>query len=186
MPERGCRTYEPQVPQYTWGRSVHPSVFNASRPSDELFTDPGLLPPGLSSDDGSSEESDGIASPPPEAIQASSDASHYRAYVPSQSHLHTDPLSHPPIPQYQQFSGPNDAPGTMMTNSTTTATDYPLSFLPHPPAISTCSSKKSRDKSGSSGKHHHHREPRLVATATTSSFGSSWGQSEESSCLGGF
>ncbi|KAG8913787.1 hypothetical protein FRC00_001587 [Tulasnella sp. 408] len=114
MPERGCRTYaveQQQGQQYAWGRSVHPSVFSSFRPSDELFMDPGLLPPGLSSDDGSSEESvadhcvldlsppDGIASPPPEAIQASSDQSHYRAYVPSQSHLHTDPLSHPPIPQ---------------------------------------------------------------------------------------
>lgn len=185
MPERGCRTVEQQqYQQYTWGRSVHPSVFNSFRPSDELFMDPGLLPPGLSSDDGSSEESDGIASPPPEAIQASSDASHCRAYVPSQSHLHTDPLSHPPIPQYHhQFSGPNvnDA-----TNSATNATDYSLSFLPHPPAISTCSSKKPRDKSNGGSAKHHHREPRLATTATTSAFTSSWGQSEESSCLGGF
>lgn len=164
-----------QQQQYTWGRSVHPSAFNSYRPSDELFMDPGLLPPGLSSDDGSSEESDGIASPPPEAVQANSDASHYRTYVPSQSHLHTDPLSHPPIPQYP---GPNV---NDTSNLTSGATDYSLSFLPHPHAISTCSSKKSRDKSK------HHREPRSAATATTtSSFCSSWGQSEESSCLGGF
>lgn len=176
LPERGCRDYAAEQQQY-WGRSIHPSVFGSYRPSDELFTDPGLLPPGLSSDDGSSEESDGIASPPPETIQASSDASHYRTYVPSQSHLHTDPLSHPPIPQY---SGPN-ANTFNPANSTSNATDYSLSFLPHAPAVSTCSSKKSRDKSGK-----HHREPRLVATATTSSFCSSWGQSEESSCLGGF
>lgn len=60
MPERGCRTYaveQQQGQQYAWGRSVHPSLFGSFRPSDELFMDPGLLPPGLSSDDGSSEES---------------------------------------------------------------------------------------------------------------------------------
>ncbi|KAG8989193.1 hypothetical protein FRB90_002373 [Tulasnella sp. 427] len=180
MPERGCRNYatEGQQQQFAWGRSFHPSAFNAYRPmgtSDELFMDPGLLPPGLSSDDGSSEESDGIASPPPEAIQASSDGSHYRAYVPSQSHLHTDPLSHPPIPHPSI-----DAYDTTSSSNSSNATDYSLSFLPHPPAISTCSSKKSRDKS----KQHHHREPRSAATA--SSFSSSWGQSDESSCLGGF
>jgi len=193
MPERGCREYgstssssssSSQSQSFWLGNHMHPSVLDrmASEGRFGEMYEGGLVPPPLSSDDGSSEESDGIASPPPETVCTSNGAS-YRAYVPpSQSHLHSDPLSHPPIPQ---SSSPNyDFHHHHHHHSQPVPTDYSLSFLPHAPAVTRKRSPdKSKSSSSSSHHHHHHREFRPT---TTTSFGSSWGQNDEESCLGGF
>jgi len=170
LPERNCRSYSPgggspsQQGQYQWGKELHHSMFNRDRP--DLSLDSGLLPPPLSSDDGSSEDSDGLVSPPPEVILNST------SYIPpSQSHLHTDPLSHPPISQHPHYPyGAASSHGYVEG----VPTDYSLSFLPHAPPAS-CTTKKRSDKTGK-----HHR----VSSASFNN--TSWCSSDETSCLGGF
>jgi len=198
LPDRGCREYDangassssPQGPPQNWGNHVHPSVFDrmcasgsgypTSSSSDEdgerrhsssedaeLYTSfSSMMVPSLTHDDGSSEDSDGVASPPPEAAHGLNPYHRHHQYnPPSQSHLHTDPLSHPPIPACQ-FSDDHRHPGS----------EYSLSFLPHAPSSDYTPHKKRSDRKKAS----------LTNCAPKASFGRSWAETDEASCLGGF
>jgi len=187
LPERNCRSYSPNgtpnpanpTQSSNWGKELHPSVFNRTSPNHVQFGngtyEGSLLPPPLTSDDGSSEESDGLASPPPEFVSNPPS----RQNVPSQAHLHSAPLSHPPISPYGSSSGPDTyaTSSSSYDHSSGTPSEYSLSFLPYAPSA-YCQSNK-RDK-----QHKHQQGQHRVVHPT--SFTSSWSQSEESSCLGGF
>lgn len=151
LPERGCRSYAPQGQ----GNHLHPSAFNRD---GSQFYDGSPFPPPLTHDDGSSEDSDGIASPPPEVDQHHAQSAYHRQYVPSQAHLYSEPLSHPPISRPAPSF--DDAPS-----------EYSLSFLPHASPMVSCGRKKPRS--------YYHRIPSMEVPT------SSW-QSDEASCLGGF
>jgi len=191
LPDRGCREYEgtsssPQTspattsPPQSWGNHVHPSIFgrmcagSASssdedsdrRHSSEDFDAFG--PPPLTHDDGSSEESDGIASPPPETCGTASPYHRKQYTAPSQLHLHCDPLSHPPIPNY-------DASQHLEQHQ---ATEYSLSFLPHAPSSPHSPRKRSEKKHGAG-------DYKLKRASPPCSFADSWGAADDS-CLGGF
>ncbi|KAG8962195.1 hypothetical protein FRC03_004509 [Tulasnella sp. 419] len=172
LPERHCRNYDlssappsspPSSNPVAWGNHLHPSVMLAHDSSKSRY-DNSLLAPPLVHDEGSSEESDGLASPPPElALSLPS-----TQYAPSKSHLYSAPLSHPPISQ-------SSGSGFDIYSHSSSPAEY-SAFLPHAPS-KPCSSPKRRER-----KHNHDAQLKVQPV----SFGSSWSQSEESSCLGGF
>ncbi|KAG9001412.1 hypothetical protein FRB94_004777 [Tulasnella sp. JGI-2019a] len=195
LPDRGQRdlsgaSSSPQMGQtslpQSWGNHVHPSIFgrmcssgstssdedsDQRHSSEEIYGDFSSMSmvPSLTHDDVSSEESDGIASPPPEQCHGVSSDIRQPYNAPSQSHLHSEPLSHPPISDYY------------VADSSNPSADYSLAFLPHAPSSSYTPRKRSDKKRLSVD-----GSPFSQKSIPTIG-GNSWTvEADDSSCLGGF
>lgn len=187
LPKRGCpgRTYTLQggcpkaneafLPSAMRGNHHHPSAMGASAtPRASMFNDrpnqsfcPMSLPtypiPGLVSDESSSEESDGLVSPPPEWAVSSYP-------TPLYCHPTCKPHYHSPL-------------CPIFADKSTTGAGFrdpnPMAFLPHPPAP-----RPKLQSSHTAYTHQSHRDSPPKRTRTRPPPTSSgW---DNSSCLGGF